>query len=159
MTQAQAPAALLVIHTLDDQHVPHTTFSHLLSHVPAGNGMSDKPQLFSSRGTQWNIDDYVEKDVPAIIRFVLKETHAQQVHFLGHSMVSDWGAARQSMTQHEAALVITTWSCACMMQLMCSTAWHSMVGDWGAAWHSMVGDGAQGDPCTAGPLPGAQHGE
>lgn len=26
--------------------------------------------------------------MPAIIRFVLKETKAQQVHFLGHSMVS-----------------------------------------------------------------------
>jgi predicted alpha/beta hydrolase len=65
--------------------------------------MSDKPQLFSSRGTQWNIDDYVEKDVPAIIRFVLKETHAQQVHFLGHSMVSDWGTARHSTAQHDTA--------------------------------------------------------
>lgn len=52
-----------------------------------GNGLSDKPQLFSSRSTKWNIDDYVEKDVPAIIRFVLKETKTQQVHFLGHSMV------------------------------------------------------------------------
>lgn len=52
-----------------------------------GNGLSDKPQLFSVRGTQWTIDDYVEKDVPAIIRFVLKETKAAQVHFLGHSMV------------------------------------------------------------------------
>ena len=65
--------------------------------------MSDKPQLFSSRGTQWNIDDYVEKDVPAIIRFVLKETHAQQVHFLGHSMVGDGSTAQHSMTQHGTA--------------------------------------------------------
>jgi len=53
----------------------------------AGNGLSDKPALFSSRSSSWTIDDYVEKDVPAIIRFVLKETKAQQVHFLGHSMV------------------------------------------------------------------------
>lgn len=51
-----------------------------------GNGLSDKPALFSSRSSSWTIDDYVEKDVPAIIRFVLKETKAQQVHFLGHSM-------------------------------------------------------------------------
>lgn len=56
-------------------------------HAHTGNGLSDKPQLFSARGTQWTIDDYVEKDVPAIIRFVLKETKAAQVHFLGHSMV------------------------------------------------------------------------
>jgi predicted alpha/beta hydrolase len=58
-----------------------------------GNGLSDKPQLFSARGTQWTIDDYVEKDVPAIIRFVLKESKAQQVHFLGHSMVGGCGCA------------------------------------------------------------------
>lgn len=53
----------------------------------AGNGLSDKPALFSSRSRMWTIDDYVEKDVPAIIRFVLKETKVPQVHFLGHSMV------------------------------------------------------------------------
>jgi hypothetical protein len=35
----------------------------------------------------------VEKDVPAIIRFVLKESKAQQVHFLGHSMVGGCGCA------------------------------------------------------------------
>jgi poly(3-hydroxyalkanoate) synthetase len=50
--------------------------------------MSDKPSLLAGRSRWWTIDDYVEKDVPAIIRFVLKETHTQQVHFLGHSMVS-----------------------------------------------------------------------
>jgi poly(3-hydroxyalkanoate) synthetase len=50
--------------------------------------MSDKPSMFSSRSRWWTIDDHVEKDVPAIIRFVLAETHAKQVHFLGHSMVS-----------------------------------------------------------------------
>lgn len=52
-----------------------------------GNGASDKPSIFSTRSRWWTIDDYVEKDVPTVIRFVLKETHSQQVHFLGHSMV------------------------------------------------------------------------
>ncbi|WIA31163.1 hypothetical protein OEZ86_001173 [Tetradesmus obliquus] len=51
-----------------------------------GNGMSDKPSLFGGRSRWWAIDDHVEKDVPAILRFVLKETHARQAHFLGHSM-------------------------------------------------------------------------
>ncbi|WIA11188.1 hypothetical protein OEZ85_011317 [Tetradesmus obliquus] len=51
-----------------------------------GNGMSDKPSLFGGRSRWWAIDDHVEKDVPAILRFVLKETHTRQAHFLGHSM-------------------------------------------------------------------------
>lgn len=77
------PCALPVL--LNFRHV--LVCVHVVGLGPAGNGLSDKPKLFSARGTQWTIDDYVEKDVPAIIRFVLKETKTQQVHFLGHSMV------------------------------------------------------------------------
>ncbi len=55
----------------------------------AGNGLSDKPSLFR-RSRWWTIDDYVERDVPALIRYVLRVTHARQVHFLGHSM-GEWG--------------------------------------------------------------------
>lgn len=79
-----------------------------------GNGLSDKPQLFSARGTQWTIDDYVEKDVPAIIRFVLKESKAQQVHFLGHSMVGVAGCG--------VKLVFTGWFTGVVCTACCSCA-------------------------------------
>lgn len=51
-----------------------------------GNGSSDKPGFLRGRPRWWTIDDYVEKDVPALIRFVLRQTNSHQVHFLGHSM-------------------------------------------------------------------------
>lgn len=62
--------------------------------------MSDKPSVFSNRSRWWTIDDHVEKDVPAILRFALKETHAKQAHFLGHSMVS--GTQQQSGMELQA---------------------------------------------------------
>ncbi|GBF97908.1 hypothetical protein Rsub_10263 [Raphidocelis subcapitata] len=50
------------------------------------NGQSDKPSLLAGRGRWWTIDTHVEKDVPALLRFVLRESKAPQAHFLGHSM-------------------------------------------------------------------------
>jgi hypothetical protein len=92
--------------------------------------MSDKPSMFSSRSRWWTIDDHVEKDVPAIIRFVLKETHSKQVHFLGHSMVScgtqhgesapDWGST-------VALLMQMVKCCGCWTDLACRAChsrWH-----------------------------------
>lgn len=51
-----------------------------------GNGQSDKPSLLAGRSHWWTIDTHVEKDVPALLRFVLHETKCSQAHFLGHSM-------------------------------------------------------------------------
>jgi len=34
----------------------------------------------------WNIDDYIQRDMPAAIDYVRKETGAERVHWFGHSM-------------------------------------------------------------------------
>lgn len=46
---------------------------------PPGNGQSDKPGLFTGHSRWWTIDDHVEKDVPALIRYVTKQTNTTQV--------------------------------------------------------------------------------
>lgn len=51
-----------------------------------GNGLSDKPAMFTRRSRWWTIDDYVNKDIPALIRYVLKRTRSPYIHILGHSM-------------------------------------------------------------------------
>jgi hypothetical protein len=48
-------------------------------YLPPGNGQSDKPGLFSGHSRWWTIDDHVEKDVPALIRYVTKQTNTTQV--------------------------------------------------------------------------------
>ena len=45
----------------------------------AGNGASDKPSLLAGRSRWWTIDDYVEQDIPALVRYVLREARAHQV--------------------------------------------------------------------------------
>jgi pimeloyl-ACP methyl ester carboxylesterase len=54
---------------------------------PAGNGRSQKPSLLD-RSTWWTVDDHFLLDVPAVLEYVLNTTGAQQVHWVGHSMVS-----------------------------------------------------------------------
>jgi predicted alpha/beta hydrolase len=34
------------------------------------------------------VDDHLRKDVPAVLEYVLQATGAQQLHWIGHSMVS-----------------------------------------------------------------------
>ncbi|KAG2428704.1 hypothetical protein HXX76_011409 [Chlamydomonas incerta] len=51
-----------------------------------GNGQSDRPSIWSGRSRWWSIDDYVTKDLPAVLRHVLRETRCAQAHVLGHSM-------------------------------------------------------------------------
>ncbi|KAF5836247.1 Alpha/Beta hydrolase protein [Dunaliella salina] len=51
-----------------------------------GNGLSDKPSLFSKRGRYWTIDTMVEKDVPACMDHICMHTGNSMVHILGHSM-------------------------------------------------------------------------
>jgi pimeloyl-ACP methyl ester carboxylesterase len=55
---------------------------------PAGNGHSQKPCLFDS-STWWTVDDHLQKDVPAVLEYVMQATGAKQLHWIGHSMVSD----------------------------------------------------------------------
>ncbi|KAG2449661.1 hypothetical protein HYH02_005191 [Chlamydomonas schloesseri] len=51
-----------------------------------GNGQSDRPSLWSGRSRWWSIDDYVTKDLPAVLRHVLAATCCAQAHLVGHSM-------------------------------------------------------------------------
>jgi poly(3-hydroxyalkanoate) synthetase len=51
-----------------------------------GAGDSSKPGLFNKYTYSWNFDDYLFKDVPAVIEYVKKETGAPKVSWLGHSM-------------------------------------------------------------------------
>ncbi|GLI59312.1 hypothetical protein VaNZ11_001166 [Volvox africanus] len=50
-----------------------------------GNGQSDRPRLFV-RSRWWTIDDYVTKDLPAVLQYVRHATGAPRAHVLGHSM-------------------------------------------------------------------------
>eukprot|EP00879_Flechtneria_rotunda_P009761 GHRR01010211.1.p1 GENE.GHRR01010211.1~~GHRR01010211.1.p1 ORF type:complete len:394 (+),score=117.32 GHRR01010211.1:692-1873(+) len=50
-----------------------------------GNGRSQRPKMFD-RSTWWTVDDHFHKDVPAVLEFVLVQTGAKQVHWIGHSM-------------------------------------------------------------------------
>lgn len=68
----------------DSLYMPIPSYA---SFAPVGNGLSDKPRPLSGRSRWWTIDDHVERDVPAVLRFLLQESRAKQVHFLGHSMV------------------------------------------------------------------------
>jgi pimeloyl-ACP methyl ester carboxylesterase len=52
----------------------------------AGNGRSQKPCLFDT-STWWTVDDHLQKDVPAVLEYVLQATGAKQLHWIGHSMV------------------------------------------------------------------------
>lgn len=69
-----------------------------------GNGLSDKPRPLV-RSRWWTVDDYIKKDVPALLAFVVRKTGCSKVHFLGHSMggmimtatLAEGGPAAQAM--------------------------------------------------------------
>ncbi|KXZ48650.1 hypothetical protein GPECTOR_26g553 [Gonium pectorale] len=50
-----------------------------------GNGQSDRPRIFV-RSRWWTIDDYVTKDLPAVLSYVRRISRADRVHVVGHSM-------------------------------------------------------------------------
>jgi pimeloyl-ACP methyl ester carboxylesterase len=52
-----------------------------------GTGMSAKPRLFwSDVPYTWGYADLVERDLPAIIQFILDRTTTDKIHWIGHSM-------------------------------------------------------------------------
>jgi pimeloyl-ACP methyl ester carboxylesterase len=52
-----------------------------------GSGMSEKPGLvFSDVPYSWGFHDHLTKDVPAVIRFVMEQTGASKINWIGHSM-------------------------------------------------------------------------
>eukprot|EP00878_Enallax_costatus_P044472 GHUV01053113.1.p1 GENE.GHUV01053113.1~~GHUV01053113.1.p1 ORF type:complete len:677 (+),score=186.62 GHUV01053113.1:167-2197(+) len=50
-----------------------------------GNGKADKQSRVDLE-IEWNIDDYLVQDVPACIEYVLKQSKADMLHWMGHSM-------------------------------------------------------------------------
>ncbi len=52
-----------------------------------GSGMSDRPRLcYSDFPYDWEFEEHLREDVPAVIDFVLDRTGAPKVHWVGHSM-------------------------------------------------------------------------
>lgn len=51
-----------------------------------GAGRSTRPTLWNGKHYDWTFEDYVHHDAPAILRTVLRETGAERVHWVGHSM-------------------------------------------------------------------------
>ena len=55
-----------------------------------GRGESGKPASLGkpSRSVpfDWSVDDYIEKDNPAIVDYILEKTGFRQLHWIGHSM-------------------------------------------------------------------------
>lgn len=50
-----------------------------------GRGHSARPRLFSGLRYDWSFDEYVEKDLPAAAREVLRATGAERLHLVGFS--------------------------------------------------------------------------
>ncbi len=51
-----------------------------------GAGRSTRPSWWNGKRYGWHFEDYVYHDAPALLRKVLRETGARQVHWVGHSM-------------------------------------------------------------------------
>jgi pimeloyl-ACP methyl ester carboxylesterase len=51
-----------------------------------GAGRSTRPTWWNGKRYNWRFEDYVHHDAPALLRKVLRETGAAQVHWVGHSM-------------------------------------------------------------------------
>jgi len=51
-----------------------------------GAGRSTRPRWWNAKQYDWRFEDYVYHDAPAALRVVLRETGAEHVHWVGHSM-------------------------------------------------------------------------
>lgn len=51
-----------------------------------GAGNSTRPNWWNGKRYDWTFEDYVHHDARAALRVVLRETGAEQVHWVGHSM-------------------------------------------------------------------------
>jgi len=51
-----------------------------------GRGDSEKPSLASGKRWNWALDDYIEKDDPAFLNYILSHSAYKEVHWIGHSM-------------------------------------------------------------------------
>jgi pimeloyl-ACP methyl ester carboxylesterase len=51
-----------------------------------GAGRSTRPTWWNGKRYDWSFEDYVQHDAPSAVQTVLRETGANQVHWVGHSM-------------------------------------------------------------------------
>lgn len=51
-----------------------------------GAGRSMRPNWWNQKRYDWRFEDYVYHDAPAALRVVLRETGAEKIHWVGHSM-------------------------------------------------------------------------
>lgn len=51
-----------------------------------GAGRSTRPTWWNGKHYDWRFEDYVYHDAPAALRVVLRETGAERIHWVGHSM-------------------------------------------------------------------------
>jgi len=51
-----------------------------------GAGNSTRPTWWNGKSYNWTFEDYVHHDARAALRTVLRETNAEKVHWVGHSM-------------------------------------------------------------------------
>lgn len=73
-----------------------------------GAGRSTRPTLWNRKGYDWTFEDYVQHDGPAALQKVLRQTGAEQVHWVGHSMGGMIAyALLMSPAQEKLASVVT----------------------------------------------------
>lgn len=88
----------------------------------AGNGRSQKPSLLDT-STWWCVDDHFLHDLPAVMDYVLAATGMQQLHYVGHSMVS----LQLALGYASRADCMVLWTCcaACRwLKNWCCAVWH-----------------------------------
>ena len=51
-----------------------------------GRGFSEKPKWFGNKKWDWCLDDFVEKDDPAFIDYIIEHTGFKNIHWIGLSM-------------------------------------------------------------------------
>jgi len=51
-----------------------------------GAGRSSRPRITNRLRYDWTFDDYVHKDIPAVLDTIEEETGSKRVHWVGHSM-------------------------------------------------------------------------
>ena len=51
-----------------------------------GRGASERPRLFSSKRWDWSVDDFIEKDNPAFVDYILSRSPYRNLHWIGLSM-------------------------------------------------------------------------
>ncbi len=80
-----------------------------------GSGLSSGPEVSDLTGWSFNIDDFIHRDAPAAIDYVLAKTGKAQVFWVGHSMGGIIGLAYIETESKDKIKGIVTLSSACWM--------------------------------------------